>query len=109
VKFPTLGGTTARHPAGSDLTASTSLPLLAGHLVCGAKPTPVASSWTRSATVTVASEVLVPGKRTWLRSNWRSTTAMAMDTVAITIVGEHFAPDHELSREPWASLTLVDE
>jgi hypothetical protein len=52
---------------------------------------------------------LVPGKRTWLRSNWRSTTAMAMDTVAITIVGEHFAPDHELSREPWASLTLVDE
>lgn len=47
------------------------------------------------------------GKRAWLRGNRSST--IAMETVAITIVTEHFAPDHELSREPWASLTLVDE
>lgn len=48
MKFPTLGGITAQHPAASGLIASTSLPALPGRLSCWATPTPVASSWTRS-------------------------------------------------------------
>jgi hypothetical protein len=45
--------------------------------------------------VTVASGVFASVNRTWRHHD--------------AIDGKHFFADHELSREPWASLTLVDE
>ena len=86
-------------------------PALAADLIRWAVPTPIATGWTRSPTVTVASGLTDGGKRLWFVSNWSSVAATVTTPIAVTEAtgGETFASGHDFSLEPWASLVLADE
>ena len=105
MKFPTLGGTTARHPAGSDLTAA------------GTRRPPCVLGDTNAGRLKL--DTFRHGD-----SRIRSFGVREAHLVAQQLEIHHrdgdgdrrhhnrrraLRPDHELSREPWASLTLVDE